>query len=63
MSLFHGKSAYFQEISEFLLSEVKVRALCVVSGVEHKLGSRPSSVTHASLQLSHCISISGQEMP
>jgi hypothetical protein len=62
MSLFHGKCAYFQEIREFLVSEVKVHALCVVSGVEHKHESRPSSVTHAVLRFLRYMSIIGQEV-
>jgi hypothetical protein len=64
MILFYGQCAYFQEIGEFLVSEVKVvNALCVVSGVEHKRDSRPSGVTHALLRLSQYVSIISQEMP
>jgi len=63
MALRYGQCPYFQEISEFLVSEVKVvRALCVASGVEHKYDSRPGVVTHALLRLSQYISIIAQEV-
>jgi len=64
MALFSGQCAYFHEIREFLVSEVKVlHALCVVSGVEHKHDSRPSGVTHALIRLSQYVSIIAQEVP
>jgi len=60
----YGQCIYFQEIREFLFSEVKVvHALCVVSGVEHKHDSRSIGVTHALLRLSQYVSIISQEVP
>jgi hypothetical protein len=44
--VFQTKFVYFQEIREFLVSEVKVlHASCVISDVEHCHDSRPH-VTH-----------------
>jgi len=55
VAFLYGQCVYFQEIREFLVSEVKVvHALCVASGVEHKYDSRPGGVTHALLRLSQC---------
>jgi len=63
MALLYGQCTYFQEIRDFLVSEVKVvHALCVASGVEHKYDSRSGGVTHALLRLSQYVSVIAQEV-